>query len=98
MSSMPDCPHFRLKYELQEQGEVVSLISLLAWRMNSVQDAIDTAFEMVRCAVASLDALGERLMKKFEADEKTSKDLRNTINAYRCACTGNLNWRYVVDC
>jgi hypothetical protein len=74
------------------QRQADSLIPLLTLRVDSVQDAVEISVDIVKSAIRSFDMLSDQLLQRYAADVKLREPLVKLIEAYRYACTGNLDW------
>ncbi|ERF73584.1 hypothetical protein EPUS_07518 [Endocarpon pusillum Z07020] len=79
------------------QCQVDSLIPLLyVVHDRDAEVAEDAAIEMLRDAITRFNIVASALLEDNAGEKVVKADLVRFIDSCRYACTGNLNWRWVI--
>lgn len=63
----------------------------------SAQAAVDSAIASLHAAVTGFDKIANDLVIQYQDDQVVQGAVRSFVDACRCNCTGNLNWRLVYN-
>ena len=78
---------------VQEQGQVDSLIPLLFYDCRNAQTAADVGIAFYETAVGNFEKASHSLLRTVAGDDALSQRVSRFIEGCKYACTANLNWR-----